>query len=131
MKLAKTVKEYCDVTERDGCLVALVALDQEKAYDRIDHAYLWKILECFALPPSFIAKIKALYANAETRVLVNQTESQPFPVKRGGSPPRRPTLVPPFQSGDRTLSRVDSEITHQRDKGPQCRRENCRKTFCR
>ncbi|KAG8916151.1 hypothetical protein FRC01_003327, partial [Tulasnella sp. 417] len=41
VKLAKVVKEYCDTEEVDGCLVAL---DQEKAYDKIDHKYMWEIL---------------------------------------------------------------------------------------
>lgn len=37
VKMAQMVAEYCEVTEQDGCLIAL---DQEKAYDRIDHEYL-------------------------------------------------------------------------------------------
>lgn len=80
MKLAKHVKEYCDMVERDSCLVAL---DQEKAYDRIDHTYLWEVLRAFSLLPPFISTVKVLYKNAETTVLVNQTESRPFPVRRG------------------------------------------------
>lgn len=80
VKLAKVIKEYCDTAEVDGCLVAL---DQEKAYDRIDHEYLWRILEAFALPDSFINTVKGLYKNARTAVLVNQTSPATFAVRRG------------------------------------------------
>ncbi|KAG8967571.1 hypothetical protein FRC05_002004 [Tulasnella sp. 425] len=41
IKLAQVVEEYCETAEINGCLVAL---DQEKAYDRIDHEYIWRIL---------------------------------------------------------------------------------------
>ncbi|KAG8934005.1 hypothetical protein FRC01_005692 [Tulasnella sp. 417] len=51
IKLAKVVKEYCDTEEVNRCLFAL---HQEKAYDRIDHTYLWKILKAFKVPSPFL-----------------------------------------------------------------------------
>jgi hypothetical protein len=39
------------VTGSEGMIVCL---DQEKAYDRIDLNYLWRVLERFGFPPSFI-----------------------------------------------------------------------------
>lgn len=80
VKLAKVVAELCEVTEQDGCLVAL---DQEKAYDRIEHKYLWEILDAYGLPETFIEKIKSLYENAETSIMINKTTSKPFRVTRG------------------------------------------------
>ena len=35
---------YAEIAEQKG---ALIALDQEKAYDKIEHDYLWKVLEAF------------------------------------------------------------------------------------
>ena len=49
--LAKAILNYAEVTEEDG---AILALDQEKVYDKIRHDYLWKTLEAFHLPPPFI-----------------------------------------------------------------------------
>ena len=39
--------DYTESTEQNSIVVAL---DQEKAYDKIDHEYLWRVLEKFNLP---------------------------------------------------------------------------------
>ena len=52
-------------------------------YDKIKHEYLWKTLRAFNLPTTFVNTIKALYANASTRVAINRVLSEPFQVRRG------------------------------------------------
>jgi len=44
IRLAKAILNYAEVSEEDR---TIVALDQEKAYDKIRHDYLWKTLEAF------------------------------------------------------------------------------------
>jgi ribonuclease HI/exonuclease III len=80
IRLAKAIITYAEITEEDG---AIVALDQEKAYDRIRHDYLWRILEKFKLPQQFINTIKSLYRGAQTRVAINGMLSSPFNITRG------------------------------------------------
>ena len=80
IRLAKAIISYADITENDG---AIVALDQEKAYDKIRHDYLWKTLEAFNLPETFTGTIKALYQNAKTQVAINGMLSEPFKITRG------------------------------------------------
>lgn len=80
IRLAKAIISYAEITEENG---AIVALDQEKAYDRIHHDYLWKVLETFHIPTPFIRTIKSLYSHAHTRVAINGVLSQPFQVTRG------------------------------------------------
>ena len=75
-----TVIEYCDLMGKDGCIISL---DQEKAYDKIDHQYLWRIMEKNEFPEEFITKIKNLYTQAETVVMVNGVKPKPIPVERG------------------------------------------------
>jgi hypothetical protein len=58
-------------------------LDQEKAYDRINHAYLLRVLQYMWFPPKFYNTIKALYTNAETVVMINGEISESFIVIRG------------------------------------------------
>lgn len=79
-QLAKMMIEWAEQTEQNG---AIVALDQEKAYDRIAHDYLWKVMERFGIPDSFVSCLKNLYANARTSVMVNGVLSSPFRVYRG------------------------------------------------
>jgi ribonuclease HI len=80
IRLAKAIISYADIVKEDG---AIIALDQEKAYDRIKHDYLWKTLEAFHIPPPFIKTVKALYSCAYTRIAINGVFSQPFQVTRG------------------------------------------------
>ena len=80
IRLAKAIITYAETAEEDG---AIIALDQEKAYDRIHHDYLWKVLEAFQLPSPFIKTVKALYSHAYTKVAINGILSDPFQVMRG------------------------------------------------
>ena len=80
IRLASTIINYAEVMEVDG---AIVALDQEKAYDKIRHDYLWKCMETFNLPEIFVSTVKSLYANAHTQVAINGVMSTPFQVTRG------------------------------------------------
>jgi len=77
---AATTINYAKLKGING---AIVALDQEKAYDKITHPYLWKILEKFAFPTEMINTIKALYRDAPTSVIINGMISEPFLVTRG------------------------------------------------
>ena len=61
----------------------IVALDQEKAYDKIRHDYLWETLRRFDLPEIFTRTVKSLYENAHTQVAINSVMSTPFRVTRG------------------------------------------------
>ena len=79
-RLAKTIIDYAEAMEVDG---AIVALDQEKAYDKIRHKYLWETMHEFNLPTPFMNTVRALYNNAHTRVAINGELSPPFKVTRG------------------------------------------------
>ena len=53
---------------------AIVALDQEKAYNKITHPYLWKILEKFTFPTEMINTIRSLYGDAPTVRVLTSTQ---------------------------------------------------------
>jgi hypothetical protein len=80
VKLAKFLLNYAEAAEEDELIVAL---DQEKAYDRINHAYLLRVLQHMGFPPKFYNTIKALYTNTETVVMINREISESFIVIRG------------------------------------------------
>jgi hypothetical protein len=80
IRLAQTMTAYADLMEEDG---AIIALDQEKAYDKIQHTYLFNTLEAFRLPPMFVRTVRNLYHSAYTHVVINGFMSSPFKVTRG------------------------------------------------
>ena len=79
-KTTQMVIEYCEIAEQDGCIVAL---DQEKAYDKIDHEYLWIILKKFGFPRVFINRIKEMYKNTHKAIMINGIITEKFRVERG------------------------------------------------
>ena len=80
IRLTKAIIDYAEIIEENG---AIVALDQEKAYDKIKHNYLWAVMERFGLPRIFVNTVKTLYTNASTMVAINRILSDPFKVSRG------------------------------------------------
>lgn len=46
-------------------------LDQEKAFDRVEHQYLWNTLKAFGFSSGFIAMIKTIYSDIESVLKVN------------------------------------------------------------
>jgi hypothetical protein len=79
-KLIELMINYAEASEQNG---VIFALDQEKAYDKIAHDYLWKVLKAFGIPEKFITTVKALYHKAETQIMINGHLSSKFKVTRG------------------------------------------------
>ncbi len=79
-QLARLMIDWAEMNEENG---AIVALDQEKAYDKIAHDYLWRVLRRFRIPEPFIQIIQSLYAHAETSIMVNGIFSKAYRIFRG------------------------------------------------
>ncbi|CAM2119794.1 unnamed protein product [Caretta caretta] len=62
---------------RDGLLFALLSLDQEKAFNRVDHGYLLGTLQAFGFGPQFMGFLQVLYASVECLVGLNWTLTEP------------------------------------------------------
>ena len=72
--------DLCHIKNQNG---TIILLDQEKAYDKIKHDYLWRTLEATNLPENLIKTIKSLYEFMETNVILNGHISKNFKIKRG------------------------------------------------
>ncbi|CAM5117260.1 unnamed protein product [Natator depressus] len=77
------VRDLLELGRRDGLSFALLSLDQEKAFDRVDHGYLLSTLQAFGFGPQFVSFLRVLYASAECLVRLNWTLTEPVSFGRG------------------------------------------------
>lgn len=61
----------------------VIALDAEKAFDRVEWEYLFACLKKFGYGPNFISWINLLYSSPKASVITNGTRSQYFHLSRG------------------------------------------------
>ncbi|CAM2099443.1 unnamed protein product [Caretta caretta] len=76
-------QDRLDLGRRDGLSFALLSLDQEKAFDRVDYGYLLGTLQAFGFGPQFVSFLQVLYASAECLVRLNWTLTEPVSFGRG------------------------------------------------
>ncbi|CAM2099523.1 unnamed protein product [Caretta caretta] len=77
------VRDLLELGWRDGLSFALLSLDQEKAFDRVDHGYLLSTLQAFGFGPQFVSFLRVLYASAECLVRLSWTLTEPVSFGRG------------------------------------------------
>ena len=77
--LVRDVLDYCNDKNISGILLSL---DQQKAFDRVSHEYLFHTLNAFGVGDGFLKWIKLIYSNIFSCVIVNQFVSEPFAVSR-------------------------------------------------
>ncbi|CAM2103817.1 unnamed protein product [Caretta caretta] len=76
------IRELLELGCRDGLSFALLSLDQEKAFDRVDHEYLLGTLWAFGFGPQFMGFLQVLYTEVECLVRLNWTLTKPEPELR-------------------------------------------------
>ncbi|CAM2110714.1 unnamed protein product [Caretta caretta] len=77
------VRDFLELRCRDSLSFVLLSLDQEKAFDRVDHGYLLNTLRVFGFGPQFVSFLQVLYASAECLVRLNWTLTEPVSFGRG------------------------------------------------
>ena len=74
-----SILEYMDVNELDGLLISL---DQEKAFDRVEHHFITEVLKAMNSPVNFITWVGILYKNINSKVQVNALLTNIVPITR-------------------------------------------------
>ena len=63
--------------------MAILFIDQEKAFDRVSHSFLLKILEKFNFGPTFISLIQTILTDIKIQVKVNGYLTEEINITRG------------------------------------------------
>ena len=61
----------------------MISIDQEKALDKVDRKFLYKIMEKRGYSKTFINFIKKIYKNTQSVIANNGFLSTPFPLSKG------------------------------------------------
>ena len=77
------IRDLLDHVERENLPLALLSLDQEKAFDRVDWGFLCRILHKFNFGPDFLRWVQLFYTNIESAVVINGWTSSFFWPSRG------------------------------------------------
>lgn len=80
---AALTRDLIEYTRARSARGMLVSLDQSKAFDRIEHAYLFAVLEAFGVPQETIMALRKLYGGMTSELVVNGRVVSSFPVTRG------------------------------------------------
>ena len=72
-----------DIANKEDDTAAFIFLDQEKAFDRVNHSFLVKVMRTFGIGESFIQWIHLLYSNASAILNINGFLSKLIPFNRG------------------------------------------------
>ena len=77
------LRDMVDLANERDLPVAILSLDQEKAFDRVDWQFLFSTLSAMGFGHTFISWVKLLYSNVRSTVFVNGYFSDPFSPSRG------------------------------------------------
>ena len=65
------LKTLLDYVKAKNLNAAFISLNNEKAFDRLEHNYMFKVLEKFNFPNRYIRWIKFIYNDINSKVMVN------------------------------------------------------------
>jgi hypothetical protein len=79
LHLVRNVFDYCKAWNFP-CLA--VSIDQAKAFDKVNHEYLFYVMEQMGIGPTFLTMVKQLYTDIYSQILVNGFLTATFKVTR-------------------------------------------------
>ena len=75
--------DLVDFTSESGVPAAILSLDQEKPFDRVDWPFLFHTLTHMGVGQSFISWVRLLHSEIHSAILINGYTSDPFWPSRG------------------------------------------------
>ena len=79
----RLINDVLEFTDHEKIEAILFSADLEKAFDSIDHSFLFSALKCFGFGDEFIQWVRALVNNAKSCVMNNGHSIGYFLLERG------------------------------------------------
>ncbi len=79
---SRLLEEIINKYNRQDKTAYLITLDARKAFDSVDHSYLFHILSLFDFPPLYINNIKTIYNSLNASVLINGFTNDIFNIEQ-------------------------------------------------
>ena len=76
------IRDFITYSETNNISTCILSIDQEKAFDRLAHSFLFKVLDACNFGPYFSSWIRILYEDPKSSVIVNHEISESFPIRR-------------------------------------------------
>ena len=77
------LRDVVSYASETNCPLAILSLDQEKAFDRVDWSFLYSTLSKMGFGPVFIWWVRLLYTDIQSSVFLNVYTTKPFKPSRG------------------------------------------------
>ena len=77
------LRDTIDYVQLKQLSAAVICLDQEKAFNRVNHSFLQRVLEKFNFGPNFRRWVKVIYSDISSVVINNGWLSASFSLERG------------------------------------------------
>ena len=77
------IRDLIEIANKEDEQAAFIFLDQEKAFDRVNHEFLYKTMKAFGIGDEFIQWVRKIYSNASSVLNINGFLTEQIPLKRG------------------------------------------------
>ena len=77
------LRDVIEFSKEHDVPIAILSLDQEKAFDRVNWDFLLAVLSRMGFGPSFISWVRLLYSGIRSSILINGYTSEAFFPSRG------------------------------------------------
>ena len=77
------IRDLIEIANKEDEQAAFIFIDQEKAFDRVNHDFLFKTMRAFGIGDVFIQWIKNIYSNATSVLNINGFLSKKISLHRG------------------------------------------------
>ena len=81
--ICKSINVIHHINKLKGKNHMIISIDEEKAFDKIQHPFMIKTLQKVGIEGTFLNIIKAIYDKPTANIVLNGEKLKPFPLRSG------------------------------------------------